>query len=403
MLIRTLLFVTVLVFAATLVSCSSSRSGSGSHADHGHDHSHGHDHPHSHSHDHDHMHDHDHPHDHHHSHAELRGVPTPPVARVSHAQEKRLRNLRQLTFGGENVRACFSASGGRLIFQSTRPPFACDQIFTMGIDGRDVRLVSTGLGRTASGYFSYPNDEQILFASTHDGDTACPQRPDSSRGYVWPIYSTYEIYAARPDGSNLRNLTNLPGYDAEAAMSLDGSRIVFTSTRDGDLDIYTMAPDGSDVRRLTNTPGYDGGAFFSYDGSKILYCAHHPKGQALVDYQSLLAEGLVRPTHMELFVMAVDGQSQRQITNNGYTNFAPFLHPDGERVIFSSNLGSNGGREFDLYMIRIDGTGLERITFTESFDGFPMFTPDGKTLVFCSNRHSEDQGDTNVFIADWVD
>ncbi|MGE3166288.1 MAG: TolB family protein [Planctomycetota bacterium] len=325
------------------------------------------------------------------------------VRRAADAREQRLRNLRQLTFGGENAEAYFSADGKRLIFQSTRPPYDCDQIFTMNVDGSDVRLVSPGIGRTTCAYFYYPHDDRILFSSTHEAGATCPPPPDRSRGYVWPIYDSYDVWAGNPDGSNLVNLTQNPGYDAEATMAQDGSRIVFTSTRDGDLEIYTMAPDGSDVRRLTTTPGYDGGAFFSADGKKIIYRAHHPEGANLEEYRALLAAGLVRPSQMEIFIMNADGSDARALTDNGYANFAPFMHPDGKRVLFASNLGSQGGREFDIYMVNVDGTGLEQITYAEQFDGFPMFSADGRQLVFCSNRFNGKPGDTNVFIADWVD
>ncbi|MCA8959855.1 MAG: PD40 domain-containing protein [Planctomycetes bacterium] len=332
-------------------------------------------------------------------------APTPPVAHDPDPREKHFRNLRQLTFGGENAEAYWSADGERLIFQSTRPPYDCDQIFTMNADGTDVRLVSTGEGRTTCAYFFYPDDRRILFSSTHETDASCPERPDYSRGYVWPIYSSYDIYTANVDGTDLRKLTNSGTYDAEATMAVDGSRIVFTSMRDGDLDVYTMNTDGTDVRRITTTPGYDGGAFFSFDGKKIVYRAAHPEGEALEDYRMLLAEGLIRPTELDLYVVDADGSNRVRVTHNHAANFGPFMHPDGKRIIFSSNMHSldKGGREFDLFIINADGTGLEQVTFTEEFDGFPMFSADGKTLVFCSNRHHANPGETNVFVVDWVD
>lgn len=325
------------------------------------------------------------------------------VVHAPDPREVRLRNLRQLTFGGENAEAYFSADGKQLIFQSTRPPFRCDQIFIMNLDGSDLRLVSTAQGRTTCAFFAYPHDDKIVFSSTHLASADCPPPPDRSRGYVWPVYPGYDIFMANPDGSDLVNLTRTDSYDAEATFSRDGKRIVFTSTRDGDIEIYSMAPDGSDVRRLTHTPGYDGGAFYSPDGTQIVYRAMHPTGEALDQFRQLLAAHQVRPFHMELMVMNADGSHPRAITANGKANFAPYFHPDGERVIFCSNLDSENGREFDLYMIRLDGTGLEQITFTADFDGFPMFSPDGKQLVFCSNRHNAKPGETNVFLADWVE
>jgi Tol biopolymer transport system component len=222
-------------------------------------------------------------------------------------------------------------------------------------------------------------------------------------GYVWPLERAYDIFTAMPDGSDLKRLTQTPGYDAEATISRDGSKIVFTSVRDGDLEIYTMDADGSNVRRLTHEPGYDGGAFFSYDGSQIVYRAHHPTdAREIEDFRALLEQGLVRPTRLEIFVMNADGSGQRQVTDFGGASFAPYFHPDGRSIIFSSNMDDPAGREFDIYQINTDGTGLERITYSEGFDGFPMFSSDGTRLVFASNRNAAKEGDTNVFISDWA-
>ncbi len=317
--------------------------------------------------------------------------------------ETRLADLQMLTFGGENAEAYWNPAANELIFQATRPGLTeCDQIFTMDDRGRDLQLVSTGEGRTTCAYF-FPGGDRILYSSTHAENPACPPPPDYSRGYVWALYD-YDIYTANRDGSKLERLTETPGYDAEATISSDGGKIVFTSTRDGDLEIYTMNPDGSDLRRLTNEAGYDGGPFFSADGTKIVYRAYHPTDpEELADYRSLLAEGLVRPGTLEIFVMDADGSNKRQVTSNGAANFGPFFHPDGERIIFSSNLHAPDGRNFDLYLINVDGTGLERVTTHPEFDGFPMFTSDGSRLVFASNRHNRQQGDTNVFVAEWVE
>jgi Tol biopolymer transport system component len=314
--------------------------------------------------------------------------------------EKHLRNIRQLTFGGENAEAYFSSDGTRLIFQSTREGVPCDQIFTMKVDGSDLQRVSTGKGRTTCGYF-YPSGTDIVFASTHETSPECPPRPDFSRGYVWPIYGGYEIYRAKADGTGLRNITNSPGYDAEATVAPDGL-ITFTSVRDGDMEIYTMKPDGSDVRRLTNRPGPDGGPFFSWDGRRIAFRGRIETGQAMEDYRALLKQALWRPTELEIFVMDRDGKNLRQVTKLEGANFAPSWHPDGKRLIFASNIDDPKGRNFDLYMINVDGTGLERVTYSETFDGFPMFSPDGNHLVFASNRNAKSEGETNVFIAEWV-
>ncbi|MEW6126145.1 MAG: hypothetical protein AB1757_03705 [Acidobacteriota bacterium] len=317
--------------------------------------------------------------------------------------EKHFKNVRQLTFGGENAEAYFSADGKKLIFQSTREGHECDQIYTMNIDGSNVKMVSTNKGRTTCAYY-FRNDKKILYSSTHATDAACPPKPDYSRGYVWAIYPSYDIYVANPDGTNLKPLTKTAGYDAEATISPNGKKIVFTSTRDGDLDIYTMDIDGKNVKRLTNELGYDGGPFYSADNQWIVFRAHHPKEEkAAADYKSLLKDNLIRPTTLDIWVMKADGTGKRQVTNNGKANFAPYFFPNGKRIIFSSNMDDPRGRNFDLYAINVDGTGLERITFNETFDGFPMFSPDGKKIVFASNRNAAKQGDTNVFIADWVD
>jgi Tol biopolymer transport system component len=320
-------------------------------------------------------------------------------------EEKRLRNVRQLTFAGENAEAYFSADGKWLIYQSAGEGVPCDQIYIIPVDGPEKpRRVSNGDGKTTCAYF-FPAGDRVLYSSTHLAGPQCPPRPDYSRGYVWPVYESFDIFTARRDGSDLKRLTATPGYDAEATISEDGKRIVFTSMRDGDLDIYSMRADGRDVRRLTSELGYDGGAFFSPDGKRIVYRGQHPKTpEEIADYKALLKDGLIRPGHLEIWVMDADGRNKRQVTRNGAANFGPFWHPDGQRIIFASNMADPDprSRNFDLYLVNWDGTGLERITFHHEFDGFPMFSPDGKKLVWASNRHSRQRGDTNIFIADWA-
>ena len=320
----------------------------------------------------------------------------------SGSQERRFANIRQLTFGGENAEAYFSSDGSELVFQTTREGVPCDQIYRMDLDGENMELVSTGDGRTTCGYF-YPNDESIVYASTHAGDLECPPPPSFEMGYVWAVYDTYDIYRVGTDGSDLVQLTDVPGYDAEATIGPDG-RIVFTSVRDGDMEIYSMDGDGGDVRRLTDRQGPDGGPFFSADGSKIVFRGREiPDGEEYDDYKRLLDQGLWRPTSLEIFVMDADGSNLTQVTDLGGASFGPFFHPDGDRIIFSSNWHNPEGRNFDLFMVNIDGTEVEQITFNETFDGFPMFSPDGSQLVFASNRDSAAEGDTNVFIVDWVE
>lgn len=319
--------------------------------------------------------------------------------------ERHLANVRQLTFGGENAEAYWSADGRKLVFQATRPPFRCDQIFVVDVDDPgEPRLVSTGKGRTTCSYW-FPDGERILFSSTHlGGGPQCPPPPDMSAGYVWSVHPDYEIFTARPDGSGLRRLTVSPGYDAEATISTDGRRVVFTSVRDGDLDLYSMGADGSDVRRLTRTTGYDGGAFFSDDGEWIVYRASRPETPQLVEeFQALLKRALVRPNRLEIRTMRADGSDDRLVTSHGVASFAPFFFRGGhDRILFVSNLADPGGRDFDVWAVNADGTDLERVTYNPTFDGFPMFSPDGRRLAFCSNRHNAKPGETNVFVADWV-
>jgi Tol biopolymer transport system component len=317
--------------------------------------------------------------------------------------EKHLSNIKMLTKDGENAEAYLSFDEQKLVFQATFGDLQCDQIFTMNIDGTKKQLVSTGRGRTTCAYF-LPGDEKIVYASTHLEMDDCPTPPDRSKGYVWKLYDSFDIFSANSDGTDLKRLTFSDGYDAEATVSPIGDKIVFTSTRDGDPEIYVMDIDGSNQKRLTFEMGYDGGAFFSLDGTKIVFRSSRPQTEEeLADYEDLAKNGMFRPSILEIYVMNSDGTDMKKITNFGKASFAPFFHPDGKRIIFSSNVRSEKGRNFDLYIINVDGTGLEQITFNETFDGFPMFTRDGKQIVFCSNRFNKKQGDTNVFIADWID
>jgi TolB protein len=324
-------------------------------------------------------------------------------------EQKHLKNVRQLTFGGQNAEAYFSADDRQLIFQHQGEGVPCDQIYTMPVDTPDgkpatPKLVSTGKGRTTCSYF-FPSGDRILFSSTHAASGECPPKPDYSRGYVWPIYNFYQIYIAKPDGSDLKPLSNAPGYNAESTITRDGKHIVFTSTRNGDLDIYTMDADGSNVKQLTHELGYDGGPFWSYDGTKIVYRAEHPKTpEEVKDYKDLLAAGLIRPGNLEIWVMNADGSNKHQVTRNGAANFAPYWLPDGRRIIFASNQADpKNGRDFDLYLIKEDGSGQQRITYHPDFDGFPMFSSDGKRLVWASNRNGKAPHETNIFIADWIE
>lgn len=317
--------------------------------------------------------------------------------------EPRLANVRQITFGGENAEAYWSFDGSRLIFQSRQTREDCDQIFVMNADGTGKRLVSTGEGKCTCAYF-LKDGKHLLFSSTHVSMPRCPPPPDYSKGYVWPVHSSYKIYKAKADGSDLRCLTPWKGYNAEATVSPDGKTIVFTSDKDGDLDLYLMDTEGRNVRRLTDLPGYDGGAFFSPDSKKICFRGFHPTEDAgLKEYRALLAQELVRPMVMELYVINADGTGLTQVTHNGAANFCPFFTPDGKRLIFSSNVSNPGHMAFQLYLINLDGTGLEQVTFLPPFNAFPMFSPDGKRIVWASNRNAKARGETNLFVADWVE
>lgn len=337
---------------------------------------------------------------------------TTPTDSLRYPQEKHLRNLRQLTDGGDNAEAYWSFDNSKLVFQANVEKWGteCDQIFLLDLKqdfmgDKLPPMLSTGQGRTTCSYF-LPGNDRIVYASTHLDDENCPPEPErrTDGKYVWPVYAGYDIFVADLQGNILQQLTTEEGYDAEATVSPRGDKIVFTSMRTGDLELFTMNLDGSDVQQVTDALGYDGGAFFSPDGTKLIFRASRPQTPEEVKaYKDLLAEGLVQPTEMELFMCNVDGSDQRQITDLGNANWAPFFHPSGEKVIFCSNHKSQRGFPFNLFMINVDGTGLEQITFDETFDSFPMFSHDGRHLVFASNRYNGGTRATNLFIAEWTE
>jgi len=335
--------------------------------------------------------------------AAWRPVPATAVAQDSLIRpgENHFAHLWQLTFGGENAEGYWSADDHHLIFQSTRDGWPCDQEFVMDLTTGTLVRVSTGKGRCTCGYF-YDNDRRVLFASTHAGGDSCPPLPDYSQGYVWPLYPTYDIWTAKPDGSDLQRLTDHDGYDAEATLSTDGKWIVFTSVRDGDVDLYKMHPDGSELTRLTSEPGYDGGAYFSRDGKWICWRRDELGDSAsTAEFRRLLGWHLVKPTHMNLWVMRADGTGKKQVTRLPGASFAPYFTPDGKRLIFSSNYENPRGRNFDLYLVDVNGSRIEPVTRDETFDSFPMFNRDGHWLVFASNRGARVRGETNLFLVEW--
>jgi TolB protein len=312
-----------------------------------------------------------------------------------------LANIRQLTNGGENAEAYWSPDGKRLIFQSTRGDLKCDQIFIMNADGSDQHMVSTGKGRTTCGYF-LPDGKHILYASTHLAGDACPPAADRSKGYVWAVYSSYDVFTAKDDGSDLKRLTEAEGYDAEATVNWKTKKIVYTSLASGDLDLWTMKVDGSGKKRLTETYGYDGGPVFSRDGKKVVWRGGHPADEAAKQkYAALLKDNLTSPMKMELFISDANGKNVKQLTNFNCASFAPTFTPDGKQIVFSTNKNNCDGRKFELFIINADGTGLRQITDFGGFTSFPEISPDGHTLVFVSDWKAPARYEFNVFTADW--
>jgi TolB protein len=330
---------------------------------------------------------------------------------IQFAGETHFKNVRQLTFGGDNAECYFGFDNKHVVFQQTniKNGIECDQIFYGTIPKKKNKpftynLVSTGKGRTTCAYLM-PDKKHVLYASTHLGNNACPAVPSREvwKKYVWPIYEDYDIFMADTKGNIVKQLTNSPGYDAEAVISPKGDKILFCSMRNGDLDLYTMNLDGTNVKQITNTLGYDGGAWFSPDGSKIVWRASRPKTEEEIkEYKMLLDTGIVMPTNMEVFVANADGSNMQQITALGQANWAPNFTPDGNKIIFASNHEHKKGFPFNLYLINLDGTGLEKISRDGGFDAFPAFSPNGKKIIFSSNRNNKGTRDTNIFIADWV-
>jgi len=335
-----------------------------------------------------------------------------PLADTIHFEnESHFANVQQLTFGGDNAEAYFSYDGKYLVFQKTnsKEGILCDQIWMGKIPGRGEKfipkLVSTGTGRTTCAFF-YPDGKHILYGSTHLSGNECPPVPDRSKygnKYIWPIYESFDIFKADTNGRIVKRLTKTKGYDAEATISPNGDKILFTSMRDGDLELYTMNLNGKKVKRITNALGYDGGGWFSPDGTKIIWRASRPKtSEQIAEYKKLLAENLVAPTSMEVWIANADGSEPRQVTNLGQANWAPNFTPRGNHFIFCSNHEYKRGFPFNMYLANNDGSNIQKLSRDKGFDAFPMFSPDGEKIVFCSNRNNGGTRDTNIFIADWI-
>lgn len=326
-------------------------------------------------------------------------------------QEARfLTNARQLTFEGKRSgEGYFSPDGTALIFQSEREPDnPFYQIYILDLASGDSHRVSPGVGKTTCAFFR-PNSDEVLFASTHlDPGAREKQQAEiefrasgKQRRYAWDYDEHFDIFTARRDGSQLRSLTEAPGYDAEGAYSPDGTKIVFCSTRhayptnelsaeerkrvETDVawfgEIYIMNADGSDQRRLTSTPGYDGGPFFSPDGERIIWRRFDENG-AVAD----------------VYTMRLDGSDVRRLTDFGCMSWAPFYHPSGKYVIFTAN--KLGFENFELFLVDADGARQPvRITYTAGFDGLPVFSPDGKKVCWTSGRTAS--GQSQLFLAEW--
>jgi TolB protein len=331
----------------------------------------------------------------------LRFLPAVLAATASLAADPHLSNFHQLTHGGQNAEAYWAPDGKRLIFQSTRTPNGCDQMYIMNADGTDQHMVSNGKGRTTCGYFLADN-KHIIYASTHGAAEACPPPPDRSHGYVWGVFAGYDIYLAKDTGEIEKQLTDAPGYDAEGTVNWKTGNMVYTSLASGDLDLWTMKTDGSEKKQITKKPGYDGGAVFSRDGRKLVWRANYPKTpEDMTRYKTLLADNLTAPMKMEIVVADADGSHAQTLTDFGCASFAPTFTPDGKKILFASNKHACDTRRFDLYMMNLDGSGLEQVTDFGGFTSFPEFSPDGKTLVFCSDRDAKEKYEFNIFTADW--
>lgn len=340
-------------------------------------------------------------------------TPLGPLERVDHLiepGEEHFGGLWRVATGGENAEGYWSFAGDRLSLQRTDAAHGCDRIFVTDPAGGPLVQVSSGKGVTTCAYF-LPGDREVVYGSTQAHMPDCPPPVDRSEGYVWPIHPEYDLWARELATGAERRLTDSWGYDAEATVSPAGDRMVFTSTRSGDLELWTCDLDGADPRQVTDELGYDGGAFFSHDGTQLVFRATrfvedgeaHDGVGTRTQYRDLLGKHKIRPHKLDLYVCNVDGSARRRVTDLGGASWAPYFFPGDRRIVFSSNHHDprTPQVEFDLFAVDIDGSDLERITTYAGFDSFPMFSRDGDWLVFASNRGGSVQGETNLYLARW--
>ena len=329
---------------------------------------------------------------------------------VSAEESQFLSDIRQLTYDGKRAgEGYFSEDGNALIFQSEREPDnPFYQIYLLNLLTGDTHRVSPGVGKTTCAFFR-PGTEQVLYASTHHDTFAKAKQEEElkfrasgkERRYSWDYDEAMDIFTANRDGSNLTQLTDAHGYDAEGAYSPNGEHIVFCSLRDAypksqltpkDLkqlevdpayfgEIYIMDADGTNQRRLTDWPGYDGGPFFTPDGQHIVWRHFTPDG-----------------SKSDVYTMRLDGTGVQRLTDFDSMSWAPYFHPSGLYVIFASN--KLGFSNFELYLVDANGRHEPiRVTETDGFDGLPVFSPDGKRLCWTSNRNSQEV--SQLYLASW--
>lgn len=265
--------------------------------------------------------------------------------------------------------AYFSPDGQSIVFQAVPTGKKDYQIYSMSLEERIPRMISTGKGACTCAFFR-PDGKKVIFASSHGDpelDTREKQTEESGR-YVWELTPYMNIYEANPDGSQLVALTNGPAYHAECAYSSDGTHIVYASNEDGAMNLYTMRSDGSDVRQITHTTGcYNGGPFFSPDGTKIIFRADREV-----------------PDYLQIYEIGANGQNERQLTDNGAVNWAPFWHPNGRVIAYTTSL--HGHRHYEIYLLDVESGATCRLTHNENFDGLPSFDRTGTRLLWTSKR-----------------